>query len=102
MGRQRQHRVEICFSDKEHHHLKKQMANTGLSCSALLRRLVLGLDIRPRPPDEWPELVRQVSAIGNNINQLVRVANSERKVDPETLREVMRLQAAVWEKVRNL
>lgn len=102
MGRQRQHRVEICLSDKEHRHLKKQMAATGLSCAALLRRLVLGLDIRPRPPEEWPELVRQVSAIGNNINQIVRVANSEKKVEPQVLHEVMRLQAAVWERVKNL
>lgn len=74
----------------------------GSSKSAIVRSLIMGAEIKPRPPTEWPELIRQISAIGNNINQLVRVANSEKSVSPEVLRDMMRLQAAVWEKVKNL
>lgn len=102
MGRQRQRRIEICLDEKEYAHLKRQVGACGLSCAGYLRRLILGHTVKLRAPAEWPELVRQVSAIGNNINQLVRVANSERSAPPEVLREAMRLQAAVWEKVKNL
>ena len=82
--------------------LDRLAKQTGLSRSAVVRKLIMGADVKSRPPDEWPELVRQVSAIGNNINQLVRIANSEKTVPAETVLEVQRLLAAVWEKVKNI
>ena len=94
--------AHLWLSERENTRLDRLAKTAGCSRSAVMRSLIMGAEIRPRPPAEWPELVRQVSAIGNNINQLVRVANSEKTVEPQVLQDVMRLQAAVWEKVKNL
>lgn len=95
-------RTHLWLSEKEQVRLIRLADAAGCSRSAVVRNLIMGCEIKPRAPAEWPELVRQISAIGNNINQLVRVANSERTVPPEVMREAMRLHAAVWEKVKNL
>lgn len=100
--RKRNIRISVRLNEKEYTHLVRQSQHTGLKFEPLLRCLITGLDLKPRAPAEWPELVRQVSAIGNNINQLVRVANSERSVSHETLCEMQRHQAAVWEVVKKL
>lgn len=102
MGRRRIHRVEICLNEKEFSYLNKQMTASGLNCAIYLRALIMGREIKPRAPAEWPELVRQISGIGVNINQIARIANSERKISMEEIREVMQMQAAIWGKVRDL
>ena len=90
------------LNEKENAHLNRQLAASGLKRQVYVRKLIMGHEIRSRPPAEWPALVRQVSAIGNNINQMARVANIERSVSEDTMREVMRLLAAVWEKVKSI
>ena len=50
---------------------------TGLTRSQLLRRAVLGLEIRtPSHHQLRRELIAQLSRIGNNLNQLARHANT--------------------------
>lgn len=100
--RYRNIRISLRLNESENNHLMRQVRMSGLKIEPFLRSLIVGHIIKPRPPEEWPELVRQVSAIGNNINQLVRVANSEKKVSTETLQNIMRLQAAIWERVKNI
>lgn len=94
--------VWMRLNEKEAAHLQRLVATSGLKREVFLRKLLMGYDIKPRPPAEWPELLRQVSAIGNNINQIARIANSEKAISHDALQEAMRLQAAIWEKVKNI
>ena len=41
-----------------------------------LRALIAGEKMRPRPPNEYAEIRRQLAAIGNNINQIARTVNA--------------------------
>ena len=50
-----------------------------------LRALVSGCTIRERPPDSYKALAAQVAAVGNNLNQLTRLANSTGKIENSTL-----------------
>ena len=100
--RRRNNHVSVWLLDTELAHLKKQAGIAGLKQEQYLRKLILGEEIKPRPPAEWPELVRQVSAIGNNINQLARRANSEKVIGDAVWHEASRMQAAIWEKVKGL
>ena len=53
-----------------------------------------------RPPDELPELLRQLSGIGTNINQIAKVANASGYVRKEDIQSIMEMQAALWRAVK--
>ena len=42
-----------------------------------LRQLILGVELRPKPPDCYVALLRELSAIGNNINQIAHWTNGK-------------------------
>ena len=98
--RSREYAFVIRLNEKEHFHLERQLAASGLKREPFIRCLIMEQEIKPRPPAEWPELVRQLSAIGNNINQLARKANSENVISSATWCDVTRMQADIWEKVK--
>lgn len=75
--RRRNKRVEIHLTEEEHTHLKEQVALSGFTTEQFIRNLIDGVEIRPRPPDELPELLAQLSAIGNNINQIAALPTAE-------------------------
>ena len=60
----------------EYAHLCQQAEVTGLKKEPLVRQLIMGVNLRPRPPDAYADLLRALSAIGNNINQLAHQANA--------------------------
>lgn len=70
------HCIGLWLDEEELAHLKKQCDLSGLSANAYLRNPLLGEAIRPRPPDEYAALLRELSSIGNNLNQLAHKANS--------------------------
>jgi hypothetical protein len=92
----------IRLTPKEHEHLKKQSEITGLTGEALIRSLIMGINIRPIPPDQFAEVLRQLSAIGNNINQIARVANMIGAVDKDDIAAVKSLQAKIWCEIKSL
>ena len=74
----------------EYAHLCRQAEVTGLKKEPLVRQLIMGVNLRPRPPDAYAELLRALSAIGNNINQIAKKANEINSIyasDIEDLKE---------------
>lgn len=74
--RKRQNRLEVRLNDSEDIKLHELMRETGFNASQLIRSLISRTEIKTRPPDELPKLLRELSAIGNNVNQIARKANS--------------------------
>ena len=95
-------RMEFRLNEKEFAHLKKQAEASGLTASALIRKLIMGQEIHQRPPAEMPELLRQMSAMGNNINQIAKVANSSKFVRQEDIKEIQKMQSDLWKAVRHI
>lgn len=62
--------VGVWMDSKELKHLKQQAEITGLSVGSLIRNLVAGVELRPHPPEAYAALLRELSAIGKNINQI--------------------------------
>lgn len=100
--RKREKAILCWLNEKEYEHLKKQAGTSGLTVSALIRKLIMGQEIRQRPPAEMPELLRQMSAIGNNINQIAKVANSSKFVRQEDIKEIQKMQSDLWKAVRHI
>ena len=69
--------VGLWLNDTELAHLKKQCHITGLNTNTYLRKLIMGEHLCPRQPDAYAALLRELSAIGNNINQIAHWANGK-------------------------
>ena len=89
--RKRQNRLEVRLNDSEDVKLHELMCETGFNASQLIRSLISHTEIITRPPDELPKLLRELSAIGNNVNQIARKANS---TDNITEDEVTKMRVA--------
>lgn len=84
----------------EYAHVKQLSKDSGLKMEPAIRQLIMGVNLRPRPPDELPELLRQLSGIGTNINQIAKVANASGYVRKEDIQSIMEMQAALWRVVK--
>lgn len=83
--------ITLRLNVNEYAHLKQQAEATGLKMEPLLRHLILGVQLRPRPPDTYAALLRELSAIGNNVNQLAHQANARGEASRAEISEAARL-----------
>ena len=74
----------------------------GMKLEPTLRQLILGAELRSRPPDEIAALLRQLSAIGNNINQIAKVANASGFVRMEDVEHIKSMQKMLLQAVKRL
>lgn len=95
-------RIEIYLNEKQQQHLKEQAAIAGLSIQSYVRSLIEGHEIKPKPTAEYAAVLKELSAIGNNVNQIARVANSKGYVTKEEIKNLQELQNAIWQKVKGL
>lgn len=83
--------ITLRLNANEYAHLKQQAEATGLKMEPLLRHLILGVQLRPRPPDTYAALLRELLAIGNNVNQLAHQANARGEASRAEISEAARL-----------
>ena len=88
------------LNDAEFAHLQQQSEATGLGYDPLIRQLIMGLEIRPRPPEEYAALLRELSAIGNNINQIAHWANARKDIPLEEVQRATKLVKEAWTLVK--
>lgn len=88
--------ITLRLNAAEYKHLRRQADATGLKMEPLIRQLILGVNLRPRPPDEYAALLRELSAIGNNVNQLAHQANARGEAAQEEIDEAARLVRQAW------
>ena len=99
--RKQNHYVGLWIDEQEYRHLQEQCSVTGLSVSALVRKLIAGTQLRPRPPDQYTALLRELSAIGNNINQIAYWANAQKSIREAEIVDAAVLARRAWELVKN-
>ena len=86
----------------EYAHLKRLSADTGLKMEPVIRSLIMGTELRRRPPDELTELLRQMSGMAANINQIAKVANASGFVRIEDIEHIKTMQQMLWQAVKYL
>ena len=95
-------RISLRLNSAEYAHLKQLSAGSGLKMEPVLRQLIVGAEIKPRPPDDLPELLRQLSGMAVNINQIAKVANASGFVRAEDIERIKAMQAQLWREVKRL
>ena len=78
--RQNVKKQTVRLNAEEYAHLKQLAADAGMPMEPLIRKLIMGERLRPRPPDAYADILRELSAIGNNINQIAYWANAQRGI----------------------
>lgn len=96
----RQIKVTFRLTPAEYESLVAKAAIAGLSREAFLRDLLEGCQIRPRPPDSYKDLARELAAIGNNINQIAHLANSAGHLTAAQAEQAQCLMRQVWRLVQ--
>ncbi len=72
---------QFWFSRDEVQELQKKAKRSCLSEAALVRFLLKGYEPKEKPDDRFYDVMRELSAIGNNINQLSAKANALNFID---------------------
>ena len=71
--------------------LRRQAEASGLKMEPLLRQLIMGVNLRPRPPDTYAALLRELNAIGTNINQIAHNTNARKEAGQTDIDEAVKL-----------
>ncbi len=99
--RTRNRHVSVWLTDAELAHLRKQAAAAGLGIDPFLRSLILGVQLRPRPPDTYAALLRELSAVGNNINQIAHTVNGQKYAADSQIDQAVVLVRRAWRLVKD-
>ena len=98
--RKRAKHVSVWMNEAEYRHLREQAAIAGMGINPFMRSLIAGTQLRPRPSDQYAGLLRELSAIGNNINQIAHWANARRDIRESEITDAIALVRRAWELVK--
>lgn len=95
-------KISVRLTEKEHKRLKENAAACALKMEPYIRKLIAGSEVKARPPNEYITLIREVNAIGNNINQIAHKANAENHISQDEINAVKNYQRELVQIVRGL
>ena len=96
----RERKITVRLTDAERDHLQEQSDLVDLGIEPFVRNAILGVQMKPRPKEEWAELLRQTAGVANNVNQIARKVNSGEPTTAEALRLVLDMQRQIWDKLK--
>lgn len=96
-NRTRKNEFKLRLSDDELYILDEKWKLSEMkSRSAFLRHLIIYGYVYDVNYDELKEYSRQLNAIGNNINQIVRLCNKTGHVYENDIKEIRELMEKIW------
>jgi hypothetical protein len=79
--RKRDIRIQLWLNKKEAESFNRHVKRSGLSREAYLRHLISGLVPTDAPPPDYFAMMRELHAIGNNLNQVAHKAHALNAID---------------------
>ena len=83
MPRTRINRIDIMLNDEEYNKLKNDISRAKISQADYIRKLIMNKKIREKPDDRFYNVMMQLTAIGNNLNQIAHKANYLNEIDKD-------------------
>lgn len=81
--RKRNIRIQVRLNDIEYAKLLDDIAVSKANISDYIRKLILGKEIKEKPDREFYKIMKQLSKIGVNLNQIAHKANSTNIIDKD-------------------
>lgn len=85
----RKNEIKVRLNDRELTWLNEVAHRAGRSRESCIRDAIVGIQIREAPPLEYHSLIREIRAVGNNLNQLTVLAHTHGFVDERELRQCL-------------
>ena len=95
----RRHTLKIAVTDAELDQVQQRAQAAGLTVSAYARQAMLGSTPRVKRAVTNAAAIRELTAVGNNLNQLARRANGGRFPIEADIREALAELAEVVERL---
>lgn len=83
--------IQVMLNEEEFRHLDKLSHRSGLSFSTIIRKFIMGHELRERPNADFLVLTRVFDKIGSNINQIAKKANTQDTAARAELEKVTQL-----------
>jgi len=93
-GRKRTHQVLIRLNDIEYEKMMHDVTKMNVTMSQYFRDLILKTELKERPGYDFYEVMKQMSRIGVNLNQIAKKANTINSID----KEQYELESKNWNK----
>ena len=75
--RTRNHRIVFYLNDKEFEAFEQKAKRTSRSREAFIRKAVAEVQIKEAPPADLHKLIWEIRRVGNNIDQILMIANAK-------------------------
>ena len=86
--RERNLEFHIRFNDIEYDKLEEMSLKSKMTKSDVIRNLILEKEIKEKPGYEFYEVMKELSKIGVNLNQIARRANQNNSIDKEYYKQL--------------
>lgn len=81
--RKRNHRIWTYLNDEEYAHFLKSVEETGVTKEGYVRSLLTCNIPPPIVPNELHQIIKELRSIGNNLNQIARLANATKHIQAD-------------------
>ena len=87
--RERNHRIVFYLNDKEFEAFKEKAKRSSRSREAFIRKAIEDVQIKELPPADLHKLIWEIRRVGNNIDQILMIANAKGILNIPDLRKVI-------------
>ena len=87
--RTRNHRVVFYLNDKEFEAFEEKAKRSSRSREAFIRRAIQEVQIKELPPADLYKLIWEIRRVGNNIDQILMIANANGILNIPDLRKAI-------------
>ena len=87
--RTRNHRVVFYLNDKEFEAFEQKAKRSSRSREAFIRKAIQEVQIKELPPADLHKLIWEIRRVGNNINQILMIANAKGILNIPDLRKAI-------------
>ena len=87
--RTRNHRVVFYLNDKEFEAFEQKAKRSSRSREAFIRKAIQEVQIKELPPADLHKLIWEIRRVGNNIDQILMIANTKGILNIPDLRKAI-------------
>ena len=81
--RKRDIRIQVRLSDIEYKKLLDDIARSKETISSYIRKLIIGTQLKEKPDYEFYNVMKELTKIGVNLNQIAHKANITNDIDKD-------------------
>ena len=87
--RTRNHRVVFYLNDREFEAFEQKAKRSSCSREAFIRKAIEDVQIKELPPADLHKLIWEIRRVGNNIDQILMIANAKGILNIPDLRKAI-------------